>query len=99
MNSDEYYVSFRSYGIMVRATNTEDAIIVAKSYAIQKGYARPTLVSIKFSDGAMQYFCRVCGLEQVKTKESICNKCIQEQGYATTKQNSANERKPNQPHK
>jgi len=99
MNSDEYYISFRSYGIMVRATNTEDAIIVAKSYAIQKGYAKPKLVSIKFFDGVVQYFCCVCGANQVPVKESICDKCTQELEYGATKGNSANERKPHQPQK
>lgn len=81
---------------MVRATNTEDAIIVAKSYAIQKGYAKPKLVSMKFSDGAIQYFCRTCGLEQVKIKEGICTKCTQEQDCATTEGNIG---KPHQPDK
>lgn len=99
MNSDEYYISFRSYGIMVRATNMDDAVIVAKSYAIQKGYPKPKLVSIKFSDGAIQYFCCICGLNQVPLKESICKKCTQELACTTTKANSAEERKPHQPHK
>ncbi len=95
MNSDEYYISFRSYGIMVRATNTEDAIIVAKSYAIQKGYGKPKLVSVKFFDGAINYYCRVCGLKQVPLKENICDKCIQQLDYTATKRSSG---KPHQPH-
>lgn len=89
MNKDEYYISFRSYGIMVRATNTEDAIIVAKSNAIQKGYARPKLVSVKFSDGSINYYCRACGLEQVKIKDSVCGKCPQEPGYAGSEKNNS----------
>ena len=84
---------------MVRATNTEDAIIVAKSYAIQKGYTKPKLVSIKFSDGTVQYFCCVCEANQVPITGGICGKCTQELKYAATKQSSANERKPHQPHK
>jgi hypothetical protein len=96
MNTDEYYISFRSYGIMVRATNTEDAIIVAKSYAIQKGYAKPKLISVKFFDGSINYYCRVCEVKRVPIKGNICNKCTQEPDYETTKENSG---KPHQPDK
>ena len=70
---------------MVRATNTDDAIIVAKSNAIQKGYARPKLVSVKFFDGSINYYCRVCGVERVETKSAVCNKCPQEPSYAGDK--------------
>ncbi len=97
MNKDEYFISFHSYGTMVRATNTDDAIIVAKSNAIQKGYAKPKLVSINFADGSSKYFCRVCGVEEVTIKESICEKCPQELGNKAGKGNSALSPKPTSP--
>lgn len=97
MNKDEYYISFRSYGTMVRATNTDDAIIVAKSNAIQKGYTRPKLVSVKFFDGFTNYYCRLCGLEQVKIKGSVCGKCQKELGFTGGKENNDLKPKPTVP--
>ncbi len=90
----EYFICVGALSILVRATNTDDAIIVAKSYAIQKGYARPKLVSIKFPEGTIQYFCRVCGVEQVTIKESICEMCPQELGYADATENNVVQSKP-----
>ncbi len=44
----EYYISFTcGYGCRVSAICIEDALIVAKPYAIEKGYSRPSVKSIK----------------------------------------------------
>jgi len=47
----EYFITFTcGYGCLVTATCLDDAIILAKAFAIDKGYSRPILESIKFQD-------------------------------------------------
>ena len=47
----EYFIKFTcGYGCLVTATCLDDAIILAKAFAIDKGYSQPILESIKFPD-------------------------------------------------
>ena len=44
----EYIISFTcGYAFRVSAIWIEDAVVVAKAYAIEKGYSRPSIKSMK----------------------------------------------------
>lgn len=78
MEQDEYYICVGALTTLVRATDTQDSVILAKARALGKGYVKPRLVSINFADGSTKYFCHVFRVEEVTIKESICEKCPQE---------------------
>ena len=44
----EYFISFTcGYACRVSAICIEDAVVIAKAYAIEKGYSRPSVKAIK----------------------------------------------------
>lgn len=74
-----YDIQFREgYRIVVDADNMADGIILGKGEAIRKGHANPKLSTVTLANGAVIFFCKVCGANAVNSPEGedTCYNCL-----------------------